>query len=72
MSYYQSTQMRTKVYVDGFRIDTIETPKPDSDIEAVALTSKVKAALQEEGKVVKKIVPVPVINPRFIIIETEY
>jgi len=61
----------TKVYVDGFRIDTIDTPKPEDDITAVALTTKVRAALQEEGRIVTKVVPVPKINPQFIIIESK-
>lgn len=57
------------MYVDGFRLDTIDVPY--GDIEVAAMTPKVRAALQEEGKVVKRIVPVPKTNPRFIIIETE-
>lgn len=53
-----------KIYIDGFHIDDVE-------LEEIALTPKVKAALEEEGKVVKKIVPVPKHNPQFILIETE-
>ncbi len=59
----------TKIYVDGFKIDTISTPKLDDDLKAVALTAKVKTAL--EGKELKDITPVPPINPNFILIYTE-
>ena len=71
MSSFRDAQRPTKIYIDGFRIDNIETPKLCDNIKEVALTAKVKALLEEEGKVVSKIHPVPNINPRFIMILTE-
>ena len=68
-SYYQNTPTQTKVYVDGFRIDTIQTPKLSDDLREVALTFKVKRLL--EDRVIASIVPVPNVNPRFILITTE-
>ena len=56
-----------KVYIDGFRIDNVDTPE-NKDWEAAALTPTVKTAL--EGKVVDRIVPVPSVNPKFILITT--
>jgi len=63
--------MPTKVYIDGFRIDTIQTPQPGDNIKEVAMTVKVKALLEEENKVVDKIHAMPKINPKLIIITTE-
>jgi hypothetical protein len=60
-----------KVYVDGFRIDTI-VPMPGSgeDLKAAALTPKVRAAL--EGLQVADFSFVPAETcPRFILITTE-
>jgi len=67
-SYYRDIQTQTKVFVDGFRIDTISTPKPEDDIREVAMTQKVIELLEERE--VATIVPVPKTNPRFIIITT--
>jgi len=68
-SYYQDIQTRTNIYVDGFLIDTIETPKDDDDIREAAMTPEVIDLL--EGREIATIVPVPKTYPRFIIITTE-
>lgn len=69
MSSYRDTPKPIKVYVDGFRIDTIDPPKSENILETAAMSKKVKAHL--EGKIIKSIIPVPSINPQFIIITTE-
>lgn len=61
--------MPTKVYVDGFKIDNIQTPKLCDDLRGVALTPKVLELL--EDRIVATIVPVPTTNPRVIFITTE-
>jgi len=66
---YHGIQTQTKIYIDGFRVDTIQTPKLCDNLEEVALTPKVREAL--EGKEVAKLVPVPRHSPRFILITTE-
>lgn len=63
------TTKMTKIYVNGFKIDTITTPKVDYDLNNVTLTLKVKAAL--EDKEPTTITPVPKNNPNFILIYTE-
>lgn len=63
--------MPTKIYADGFRLDTIDTPKEGDDLQAAAMTPKVRAALQEEGRVVTKVVAVPLTKPLLIILETK-
>ncbi len=66
-----TTSKTTKIYVDGFRIDTISTPKVCDDLKTVALTAKVKALLEEEGRELKNITAVPRIHPNLILIYTE-
>ena len=61
--------MPTKVYVDGFKIDNIQTPKLGDDLREVSLTPKVKDLL--EARKVSTIVPVPEIDPQLIFITTE-
>jgi hypothetical protein len=68
-SYSQDIQTLTNIYVDGFRIDTIETPKDYDDIREVAMTPAVIDLL--EGREIATIVPVPKTYPRFIIITTD-
>ena len=70
-SWSRGTPTLTKIYIDGFRIDEIDTPKLGDNIMEVAMTAKVKALLEEEDKVVKDAHAVPKTNPRFIIITTE-
>jgi len=67
-SSFRGTPKQTKIYVDGFRIDTISTPKEGTDIREVAMTPAVLELL--EGREVTTIVPIPIINPKFIIITT--
>jgi hypothetical protein len=64
----QNTQ--TKIYVDGFCIDTIETPRLCDNLKEVALTDKVKELL--EDRKITTIAAVPTIKPKFIMIITEY
>jgi len=66
-----TTAKMTKIYIDGFRIDTISTPKVCDDLKTVALTAKVKALMEEEGLELKNITAVPHINPNSILIYTE-
>ncbi len=61
--------MTTKVYVDGFKIDNIQTPKLCDDLREVSLTPKVLELL--EDRIVATIVPVPTTNPKTIFITTE-
>jgi len=70
-SWSRGTPTQTKIYVDGFRIDTIDTPKLGDNVEEVVMTAKVRTLLQEEARQVIKIEAVPNVNPRFIIITTE-
>jgi len=71
-SWSRGIPTQTKVYVDGFRIDTIDTPKLGDNVEEVVMTAKVRALLEEEDRKVVKIQAVPTnVNPRFIIITTE-
>ena len=70
-SWSQDTPMQTKIYVDGFRIDTIELPTEHGDIRVAAMTAKVRELLDEEGKIVNEVHAVPEINPKFIMITTE-
>ena len=69
ISFYHDTPKQTKIYVDGFRVDTIETPKDLSILKELAMTKKVKELL--DRRAVTSIVAVPQINPKFIIITTE-
>jgi len=64
--------MITKIYVDGFRIDDIETPKPEDDLESLIMTAKVKEFLEnkEDKGEVTRIISVPEINPKLVIIDT--
>jgi hypothetical protein len=71
-SYFRNTPTLTKIYVDGFHIDTITAPGVGDAVETAALTPKVRVALEEEGKTVKQIIPIPQTNPKFIIIYTEF
>ena len=68
-AYHINPPSLIKIYVDGFRIDNIEPLKPDANLEAAALTEKVKEYLGE--KRIANIVPVPSVNPQLIIITTE-
>ena len=70
-SWSRGTPTQTKIYVDGFRIDTIDTPKLGDNVEEEAMTAKVRTLLQEEDRQIVKIEAVPNVNPRFIIITTE-
>ena len=63
------TLTQIKIYVDGFRIDTIDLPKLCDDIIEVAMTPKVKESL--EDKEIDTIIPVPKANPRFVMITTK-
>lgn len=65
------TPTLTKIYVDGFHVDDVEIPKLCDHVEEVALTPKVKELLGEEDKVIADMYPVPLDNPRFIMITTE-
>ena len=49
--------MQTKIYVDGFWIDTIDLPLGEEDIESAALTSEVKDLI--EGRTIQSIIPLP-------------
>lgn len=68
-THYRNIPPPIKIYVDGFRIDNIESLKPGDNLEAAVMTTKIKEHLV--GKVVGSIVPVPTTCPRFIIITTE-
>jgi hypothetical protein len=61
--------METKILVDGFRIDSIETPKPGDNLADLALTPIVKELLGD--RVIASIIPAPIENPRLILITTE-
>ena len=60
---------QTKLYVDGFHIDLIDTPTEDANLREVAMTPKVKELL--EDRQVVTIVAVPKERPKFILITTE-
>ncbi len=64
-----NTQTQTKVYVDGFLVNTIETPQPGDSILELALTQEVKELLGDRRVVT--IVANPKVAPRFIYISTE-
>ena len=49
--------MQTKIYVDGFWIDTIDLSSDEEDIESAVLTSEVKDLI--EGRTIQSIVPLP-------------
>ena len=59
-----------KIYVNAFKIDDIDVPEVGADLRTAALTNKVKNALGDEE--VLMIHPTPSVNPKFIMIYTEF
>jgi hypothetical protein len=69
--------IETKILLDGFHVDTLQTEYPvvyssAAGYERCALTSKVKAIVEEEGRVVVSVVPIPPTIPhKMLLINTE-
>ena len=59
----------TKIYVDGFYIDTIDRPRLCDDLAEVAITDKVKDLV--EDRIIAEVVAVPKIDPKIIMVVTK-
>ena len=67
----------TKILLDGFHVDTVETKgslycATLKGYERFALTDKVKSIIEEENRTVVSIVPIMSAEPRLILINTEF
>ncbi len=58
----------TKIYVDGFLTDSIETPCLCDDLDNVVLTAAVKDLIQVRE--IANIIPIPKLQPKIILITT--